>query len=66
MTIALQRSQKYFSSVFCLVYFQILYSILVGYFFFGEYLNFYAIIGAFLIVLSGMLSLPSQYKQINN
>ena len=66
MTIALQRSQKYFSSVFCLVYFQILYSILVGYFFFGEYLYFYAIIGAFLIVLSGMLSLPSQYKQINN
>ena len=66
MTIALQRSQKYYSSVFCLVYIQILYSVLIGYFVFGEYLNFYAVIGAILIVISGIFSLPSQYKQIND
>ena len=65
MTIAFQRSQKYYSSVFCLVYFQILYSMLIGYFVFGEYLNFYAIMGAILIVVSGIFSIPSQYKQVN-
>ena len=66
MTIALQRSQKYYSSVFCLVYIQILYSVLIGYFVFGEFLNFYAVIGAILIVISGIFSVPSQYKQIND
>ena len=65
MTFAFQRSQKYYSSVFCLVYFQILYSILIGYFVFGEYLNFYAIIGASLIVISGLFSIPAQYRQKN-
>ena len=65
MTIAFQRSQKYYSSVFCLVYIQILYSILIGSLVFNEYLNFYAVIGAFLIVVSGIFSIPSQYKQSN-
>ena len=65
-TYAFQRSQKYYSSVFCLVYIQIFYSVLIGYFVFDEYLNFYAIIGAILIVLSGVFSIPSQYKQIND
>lgn len=65
MTIAFQRSQKYYSSIFCLVYIQILYSVLIGYFVFNEYLNFYAVIGALLIIFSGMFSIPSQYKQIN-
>jgi len=65
MTNAFQRSQKYYSSIFCLVYIQILYSVLIGYFVFGEYLNFLALIGAILIVFSGIFSIPSQYKQIN-
>ena len=65
MTIAFQRSQKYYSSIFCLVYIQILYSVLIGYFVFNEYLNFYAVIGALLIIFSGVFSIPSQYKQIN-
>tara|TARA_Y100001970_G_C14160473_1_gene818243 strand:+ start:717 stop:1586 length:870 start_codon:yes stop_codon:yes gene_type:complete len=64
-TNAFQRSQKYYSSIFCLVYIQILYSVLIGYFVFGEYLNFLALIGAILIVFSGIFSIPSQYKQIN-
>ena len=63
MTHAFQRSQKYYTSIFCLVYIQILYSIIVGYFVFGEYLNFYAVIGAVLIIITGVFSLPSQYKQ---
>tara|TARA_B100000686_G_C16609435_1_gene872998 strand:- start:575 stop:1141 length:567 start_codon:yes stop_codon:yes gene_type:complete len=65
-TYAFHRSQKYYSSLFCLVYIQIFYSILIGYFVFGEYLNFYAIVGALLIILSGLFSIPSQYKQIND
>ena len=65
-TNAFQRSQKYYSSIFCLVYIQILYSVLIGYFVFGEYLNFLALIGAILIVFSGIFSIPSQYKQIND
>ena len=65
MTTGFQRAQKYYSSVFCLVYFQILYSILIGYFVFDEYLNFYAVIGAILIILSGIFSIPSQHKQRN-
>jgi drug/metabolite transporter (DMT)-like permease len=63
--ISFQRSQKYYASIFCLVYIQILWSVLVGYYIFNEYLNFYAIIGAFFIVISGLFSIPSQQKQIN-
>jgi len=64
-TWAFQRSQKYYSSIFCLVYLQILWSMLVGYFVFNEYLNVYAIFGAFLIIISGILSVRGQYKQVN-
>ena len=66
MTFAFQRSQKYYSSIFCLVYIQILYSCLIGYFIFGEYLNLFALIGAILIVFSGIFSIPAQQKQIND
>ncbi len=66
MTIAFQRSQKYYASIFCLVYIQILFSVLIGHFFFSEYLNFYAIIGAILIVISGLFSVPSQKKQMQS
>ena len=64
MTYAFQRSQKYYASIFCLVYIQILWSILIGLFIFGEHLNFIAFIGALFIILSGIFSIPSQYKQI--
>ena len=65
MLFAFQRSQKYYASVFCLVYLQILWSALIGIIFFGEYLNYIALIGAFFIVLSGIISIPGQMKQIN-
>ena len=65
MLFAFQRSQRYYASVFCLVYLQILWSSFVGIIFFGEYLNYIALIGAFFIVLSGIISIPGQMKQIN-
>ena len=66
MTFVFQRSQKYYASIFCLVYIQILWSVLIGLFVFDEYLNWVAIIGALFIILSGIFSIPAQYKQIND
>ena len=64
MVYAFKNSQRYYASVFCLVYLQILWSTLVGIIFFGEYLNYVAFIGAFFIVLSGIISIPAQFKQV--
>ena len=64
-TLAFKTAQKHYSSVFCLVYLQIVWSILVGFIVFNEYLNFYGVIGALFIILSGLFSIPAQYKQIN-
>ena len=33
--------------------------------FFEEYLNYIALIGVFFIVLSGIISIPGQMKQVN-
>ena len=62
---AFQFSQKFYASVFCLVYLQILWSSLLGLIIFEEYLNNFALIGAFFIILSGIISIPGQFKQIN-
>ena len=64
-TYAFQTSQKYYASIFCLVYLQIVWSSIIGIIFFKEYLNFAAYFGAFLIVLSGIFSIPAQKKQLN-
>ena len=64
MVYALQHSQKYYASIFCLVYFQILWSVLIGIFIFDEFLNRLAFIGAFFIILSGIFSIPAQYRQL--
>lgn len=63
-TLSFKMAQKYYSAIFCLVYLQILWSSLVGFYFFNEYLNKYALIGAGLIVLSGIISVPGQIKQV--
>ena len=65
-TFAFKKSQKHYSAIFCLVYLQILWSSLVGFYIFSEYLNKYAIIGASLIIISGIISVPGQFKQIND
>ena len=63
-TFSFKIAQKYYSAIFCLVYLQIVWSSLVGFYFFNEYLNKYALIGAVLIVLSGIISVPGQIKQV--
>ena len=35
------------------------------FYFFNEFLNTYALLGAILIVLSGIVSIPGQIKQVN-
>ena len=64
ITIAFYRASKFFGSLSCLVFFQIFWSIIFGMFFFGEHLKFIATIGALFIILSGLISMPAQYKQI--
>ena len=64
VTSALRMAQKYYSSVFCLVYLQVFWSSLVGIFIFNEYMNIYAYFGAILIIISGIFSIPSQIKQL--
>jgi len=61
---AFKFSQKFYASIFCLVYLQILWSSLVGLIIFDEYLNNFALIGAFFIILSGIISIPGQLKQM--
>ncbi len=59
------KSQKYYASIFCLVYLQILWSSIIGFIFFNEFLNNIALLGAAFIVLSGLISIPGQMKQVN-
>ena len=61
---AFKFSQKFYASIFCLVYLQIFWSTLIGWIIFDEYLNTFAFIGAFLIVLSGIISIPGQIRQV--
>ena len=65
-TFAFKKAQRHYSAIFCLVYLQIVWSSLVGFYFFNEYLNKYALIGACFIVLSGIISVPGQIKQAND
>jgi len=65
-TTAFRIAQKHYASVFPLVYLQVLWSSLIGIYIFNEYMNLYAYMGAFLIVISGIISLPSQIKQLKD
>lgn len=62
-TFSFKKAQRHYSAIFCLVYLQIVWSSFIGFYFFNEYLNKYALIGACLIVLSGIISVPGQIKQ---
>ena len=62
---AFKYSQKYYASVYCLVYSQIIWSLIIGLIFFNEILNNFAFFGALIILLSGIISIPGQYKQVN-
>ena len=65
-TFAFKEAQKYYASISCLVYLQIVWSSIIGFYFFNEFLNIYALFGAFLIVLSGFVSIPGQIRQLND
>jgi drug/metabolite transporter (DMT)-like permease len=65
-TFAFKIAQKYYASIFCLVYLQIVWASFIGFYFFNEYLNNFAFIGALLIVISGLISIPGQIRQIND
>ena len=64
-TFSFKTAQKHYSSIFCLVYLQIVWSSLIGMFIFNEYLNLFGYLGAILIVISGIISIPAQLKQVN-
>ena len=64
IVIAYKKAQKFFGAISCLIYIQIFWSLIIGLIFFNEILNLFAIIGALLIIISGVLSVPAQYKQI--
>ena len=64
-TFSFKEAQKYYASIFCLVYLQIVWSSIVGFYVFNEFLNTYALLGAVLIVLSGIVSIPGQIRQVN-
>ena len=65
IVVAYKQSQKYFGAISCLIYIQIFWSLIFGLIFFNEILNLFAIIGALLIIISGVIAVPAQYKQIN-
>ena len=65
-TTAFKIAQKHYASVFPLVYLQVFWSSLVGIYFFNEYMNSLAYFGALLIILSGIISIPSQIKQLKH
>ena len=65
-TFAVKKAQKHYSSVFCLVYLQILWSSIIGYFIFNEYLNTLALLGALFIIISGLISIPGQFYQLKD
>ena len=64
MVVAFQRSLKYYGSLNCLIYVQILWSILFGILIFDEKLNLIASFGAIFIIGSGIIAIPAQHKQI--
>ena len=65
-TTAFRIAQKHYASVFPLVYLQVLWSSLIGIYIFNEYMDIFAYLGAFLIVLSGIIAIPSQIKQLKD
>ena len=65
IVVAYKKAQKYFGAISCLIYIQIFWSLIFGLIFFNEILNLFAIVGALLIIISGVLAIPAQRKQIN-
>ena len=64
LVLAFQRAQKFYGSVSCLNYLQILWSLVIGVLVFNQVFDIAMVVGAIFIVLSGVLSVSAQAKQI--
>ena len=60
--VAFRIAQKFYGIISCLHYLQMLWAVLIGIVFFGEYLNLLSGIGAILIFSSGVMALTAQYR----
>ena len=65
MVFAFQYAQRFYGAINCLIYIQFLWSVIIGFIIFDEKLNYLAYIGAILVIISGIFSIPAQYKQHN-
>jgi drug/metabolite transporter (DMT)-like permease len=65
LVLAFQKAQNFYGSISCLNYLQIFWSVIISVMVFGQVLDYISILGALLIVCSGLLSLPAQSKQIS-
>ena len=64
LVLAFQKAQKFYGSVSCLNYLQILWSLVIGVLVFNQVFDIAMVVGAIFIVLSGILSVSAQAKQI--
>ena len=64
LVLAFQKAQKFYGSVSCLNYLQILWSLIIGVLVFNQVFDIVMVVGAIFIVLSGILSVSAQAKQI--
>ena len=64
LVLAFQKAQNFYGSVSCLNYLQIFWSLVIGVLVFNQIVDIFMIMGAIFIVLSGILSVSAQAKQI--
>ena len=64
LVLAFQKAQNFYGSVSCLNYLQIFWSLIIGVLVFDQNVDIFMIMGAIFIVLSGILSVSAQAKQI--
>jgi len=64
ITYAFHRFTSYSSKISSFIFSQLLFAIILGYIFFGEKLDFFEIIGAILIVFSGVLVLIKKIQKV--
>lgn len=65
ITYAFHRSTLYSSKISPFIFSQLLFAIILGYIFFGEKLDFFEIIGAILVVFSGVLVLIKKTQKVD-
>ena len=64
LVLAFQKAQSFYGAVSCLNYLQIFWSGVIGILVFNQAFDTFMIIGALFIILSGILSVPAQTRQV--